>query len=165
MGTASTYSTTIPRTCSITVESCSSAYIMCPPLRQSMTMGRIYIVHAAKPTMEQFNQSIERTFSTNGSMSYVDSMMISQDPTYMLTSSIVEAYSPDGSLLWSRDIGRNAIRPFIDEQVWPYYNTLRLFDDDRLYVTVDGGIVEIGPGRNDKLDHLCKRRPDTCYSR
>ena len=105
--------------------------------------GRIYIVHATKPTTEQFNQSMEGTFSNNSSMSYIDSAKITQDPTYMLTSSIVEAYSPDGSLLWSCDIGRNAIRPFMDEQVWPYYNTLPLFDNHGLYVTVDGGIVKI----------------------
>lgn len=106
-------------------------------------LGRIYVVHAVKPTTEQFNQSVEGTFSTNGSLSYFDSVMITQDMTYMLTSSTVEAYSPDGSLLWSCDIGRNAIRPFMDEQVWPYYNTLPLFDNHSLYVTVDGGIVKI----------------------
>ncbi len=107
-------------------------------------LGQIYIVHAVKPTMEQFNQSIERNISINSSISSFDSSMISEDLTYMLTSSTVEAYSPNGGLLWNLDIGINATRPFIDEKIWPYFNTLPLFSNGRLFVPVDDGIVEIG---------------------
>ena len=106
-------------------------------------LGQIYIVHAEKPTMEQFNQSIERTYATNGSISNYDAMMISEDVTYMLTSSTVEAYSRDGSLLWGRDIGANVTITFMDEQVWPYYNTLPLCSNGQLYAPVKNGIVQI----------------------
>lgn len=107
-------------------------------------LGQIYVVHAVKPTPEQFNQSIERTYAANGSISNYDAAMISEDLTYMLTSSTVEAYSRDGSLMWSRDIGANVTRAFMDEQVWPYYNTLPLLGSGRLYVPIKNGIVELG---------------------
>lgn len=107
-------------------------------------LGQIYVVHAVKPTMEQFNQSIERTYTANGSISNYDAMMISEDLAYMLTSSTVEAYSREGSMLWSRDIGANVTRTYMDEQVWPYYNTLPLYSSGRLYVPIKNGIVELG---------------------
>jgi predicted transcriptional regulator len=70
--------------------------------------------------------------------------MISTDLTFMLTGSTIDAYSDDGNLLWSRDIGMNATRPFIDEQVWPYDNTLPLFSNGSLYVPVVNGTVKVG---------------------
>lgn len=106
--------------------------------------GDIYTVRAVKPTEEQFNESIVRNYSIKSDVPTYISMAISDDLTFMLTTGSVEAYSPDGSLLWTRDIGINATRPYVDEQVWPYYNTLPLFSNDSLYVPVYDGIVKLG---------------------
>jgi predicted transcriptional regulator len=106
--------------------------------------GHVYIVGAVKPTEEQFNQSILGNFSSDDGLSSWDSAMISEDQTFMLTSDIVEAYSPAGELLWSCNIGVNATLPYIDGKIWPYYNTLPLFSNNQLYVPVDDGIVQVG---------------------
>ncbi|HTY90473.1 MAG TPA: winged helix-turn-helix transcriptional regulator [Methanocella sp.] len=108
--------------------------------------GRIYVVHAVPPSVERFNQSVMGMggYSNNSTaLDRYESSMIYQDATYMLTSGTVEAYSPAGSLLWSRYIGVSAIRPHIDRQIWPSYNTLPLLSNGELYVPVDSGIVAL----------------------
>ncbi len=117
--------------------------------------GRIYLVHAVHPSREQFNQSWTGISSKDNSIRVGwDSMMIAHDPTYMLTTGTIEAYSPDGGLLWSLDVGANATRPFIEKEAWPY-NTLPLYSAGRLYVTIEGGIVAVDPdGRINGTAHV-----------
>ena len=118
--------------------------------------GRIYIVHAVHPSQEQFNQSEMGNYSKNSNVWIGnDATMIVSDPTYMLTSGTVEAYSPDGSLLWSSDIGANATRPFIEKDAWPDYNTLPLYADGRLYVPIKDGVVMLdADGRLNGTTHM-----------
>ena len=107
--------------------------------------GNIYIVQALHPSVEQFNESKTGNYTVNSSIVVGnDQSMISEDPLYMLTSDTVQAYGPDGSPLWSRSIGYNATRPFIEEAAWPDYNTLPLYSDNRLFVPIEDGAVALG---------------------
>ena len=111
------------------------------------TLGNIYSVRALKPTQEQFNQSMMANIPPDQDDKITvggDYMKISRDMTYMLTSSIIEAYSADGTLLWTCDTGRNATRPYIERDVWSYYNTLPLLSNNQLYAPAEDGIIAVG---------------------
>jgi predicted transcriptional regulator len=118
--------------------------------------GRIYIVQAVHPSREQVNLSIMGTYLNNCSVSVGwDASMISHDSTYMLTNGTVEAYDSDGKFLWSRDIGTNATRPFVEKEAWSNYNTLPLYSDNRLFVPIDDGVITLDlDGQINKTIHL-----------
>ncbi|HEY3273248.1 MAG TPA: helix-turn-helix domain-containing protein [Methanocella sp.] len=106
--------------------------------------GRIYSVRAVQPSQEQFNLSMTRNGMEIGGVEIGwDSMKMSQDLTFMLAGSIVDAYAADGNLLWSCDTGANATRPFLERDVWPYYNTLPLLSNHQLYVPVEDGMIAV----------------------
>jgi hypothetical protein len=62
----------------------------------------------------------------------------------MLPTGIVEAYGPDGTLLWSKDIGYSAVRSELWDNAWDRYNTLPIYANGTLYVPVKGGVFALG---------------------
>jgi hypothetical protein len=61
----------------------------------------------------------------------------------VLPSGIVNAYGPDGSFLWSRDIGEDAVTPAMSIGLWQEYNTLPLYVNNTLYVPLNSGVASL----------------------
>ncbi|HEY3272917.1 MAG TPA: winged helix-turn-helix transcriptional regulator [Methanocella sp.] len=73
----------------------------------------------------------------------------------IMPSSMVNAYGPDGSLQWSRDIGEAAVKPPISIGLWQQYNTLPLYVNGTLYVPLDSGVAALDTGGDVKwVRHL-----------
>jgi predicted transcriptional regulator/outer membrane protein assembly factor BamB len=109
--------------------------------------GRIYLVRAEQigstPGYLQRSPDVEITQSV---YRYYDGMM----PT-----GIVEAYSPDRKLLWSRDIGYGAVRQDLWDNAWDKYNSLPIYVNGTLYVPVKDGVFALDRDGNVKWEcHL-----------
>lgn len=55
-------------------------------------------------------------------------------PDYRIPSTVVEAYSPNGSLYWSRDLGQRIFSQYVVEEIRSKYGTLPLYQNGTLYV-------------------------------
>ncbi|MGA9140428.1 MAG: winged helix-turn-helix transcriptional regulator [Methanocella sp.] len=102
--------------------------------------GRIFAVGTYWIGEDAFLDMVENS-------SYIgESPFLSYDESYDLPSSIVSAYNLDGSLLWSRDIGENAVYASMDRNMWQEYNTLPLYANGTLYVSLNGGAAALDTG-------------------
>ncbi|OPY27511.1 MAG: Helix-turn-helix domain protein [Methanocella sp. PtaU1.Bin125] len=73
----------------------------------------------------------------------------------VLPTSVINAYAPDGSLVWSRDIGHSAVRQAIRENTSEAYSTLPLYFNHTLFVPVSDGVIELDRQGNILLEsHL-----------
>ncbi|MGA9140434.1 MAG: hypothetical protein WBZ29_09435, partial [Methanocella sp.] len=68
---------------------------------------------------------------------------------YRLPSSIVEAYGPDGAMLWHKDMGENLRRQYIAEEIRAKSSALPLYQDGTLYVPVKDGIIALDTDGNE----------------
>ncbi len=81
---------------------------------------------------------------------------IAHDPSYMIKTSIINAYDSDGTLLWSKDIGEKVTGTYDNfAGLQPVFRSLPLCAGDMLYVPVDNGTAAIGTGGDLKwIRHL-----------
>ncbi|HEY3273282.1 MAG TPA: winged helix-turn-helix transcriptional regulator, partial [Methanocella sp.] len=61
----------------------------------------------------------------------------------IVPTSIVEAYGPDRTLLWSRDIGHSAVRQEIWDKARDNFNSLPLYINGTLYVPIKDGVIAL----------------------
>lgn len=106
--------------------------------------GNIYIVRAIKPDAG----ALEAMYEDNVTFIGEDILRAMNDPGYMMPSGIVESYSPDGRLLWSRDLGESALRQPLIQGVWQNYNTIPLYVNGTLYVSVKNGAAALDTDGN-----------------
>ncbi len=93
--------------------------------------GRVYVFHDYQETVIDGNGSVLFTIANVSDPAAVDDRgyiytvsPVKTDPVleggvydYRIPSSIVNAYSPDGNLSWSQDIGEPVIRQYVREDV------------------------------------------------
>ena len=73
----------------------------------------------------------------------------------VLPTSVINAYRPDGSLAWSRDIGHSAVRQMVRDNAREDYSTLPLYFNGTLYVPLKDGIIALDRDGNTKWEtHL-----------
>jgi predicted transcriptional regulator len=63
--------------------------------------------------------------------------------TYLVPSSLVEAYYPDGSLAWTVDIGINTTKLYVEQDLWPLYSSIPIYANHTLYVPVQRGYAAL----------------------
>ena len=76
-----------------------------------------------------------------------------RDPTYLVPTSIVDAYDADGRLIWSRDIGQTAVRAYVAEDEWARFGSMPLYVNGTLYVPVRNGVVTLDTSGNVLWSH------------
>ena len=60
---------------------------------------------------------------------------------YLSPSSTVNAYTPDGNLNWSHDIGESIIRQYVSEDVRQQFDTLPIYENQKLYLPIQNGTL------------------------
>ncbi len=103
--------------------------------------GRIYLVETTRLDDAAFSALEKKPYLGDISPD-------GEDTGHILPSSIVNAYGPDGSLLWSRDIGESAVRAPLASNVWQKYNALPLYVNGTLYVSLDNGVAALDEDGN-----------------
>jgi predicted transcriptional regulator/outer membrane protein assembly factor BamB len=108
--------------------------------------GRIYVVRTRLLSSSWENPDVPADAEITGNLYWYDGM---------LPTGIIEAYSPDRTLLWSRDIGHSAIRGQIGDNAWDKFNTLPLYINRTLYVPLKDGAIALDWDGNVKWEcHL-----------
>jgi len=108
--------------------------------------GNVYIVRAVKPDVTA-NGSTQQpddnalTALRNDDRFYGENVwQLAYDPLYMMKTCIVEAYSRDGALLWTRDIGEKVSG---DSYIRDQHCSLPLYANGLLYVPVRNGTAAL----------------------
>ncbi len=106
--------------------------------------GRIYAVRTALPAYVYNESEGMDGRLANGSVVVGENLHREKfDPTYRIPGSTVVAYDPDGSLVWSQDIGLNATRMYVARDVLHEYGGLPLYWNGTLLVPMRDGIVAL----------------------
>lgn len=72
-----------------------------------------------------------------------DSMLEGGAYDYRVPSSVVNAYDASGDLLWSQDIGEQAVRQYLREDVREQFDSLPLYREGKLYLPLQDGILSM----------------------
>jgi len=59
-------------------------------------------------------------------------------------ANVIEAYSPDGTLIWQKDAGSPIVQPRVIEDLIYQFDVLPLYYDDTIYVPTGSGIMALG---------------------
>ncbi len=116
---------------------------------------RIYVFHDYKETVIGKNGSVLFTIEGVSDPAAIDERgyiytvaPVSSDPLleggaydYRIPSSVINAYGPDGRLVWSQDIGEPVIRQYVRENIRPQFDTLPLYDSNKLYLPLRDGVL------------------------
>jgi len=73
-----------------------------------------------------------------------------QNIEYKEPASIVQAFSPDGVLMWQNDAGSRIVRPAVTEDLTRRFDTLPLYDNHTLYAPTRNGIIALSTDGNVK---------------
>jgi hypothetical protein len=124
--------------------------------------GRIYAVRLAAVPAETLQAMLNNStligwnrYATSYK-SWEGTWTINSDPdAHVLPSGIVEAYAPDGTPLWHRDLGEGALWQPLSATTWQSYNTLPLHMNDTIYVPLYDGVAALDTeGRLRWVSHI-----------
>ncbi len=116
--------------------------------------GRIYTVRAEKPAVNLTNVTFDWDLLPDDGVTIgLDVRRMVLDPTYLVPTSIVDAYDQDGQRLWSQDIGHTAVREFVSEEEWAKYGAMPLYVNNTLYVPFKNGIAALDTDGRLKWSH------------
>ncbi|MGA9140069.1 MAG: winged helix-turn-helix transcriptional regulator [Methanocella sp.] len=113
--------------------------------------GNVYAIRAVRPGVH-VNGSWRcpdwtgglRTLPDDPRFGGEDIHRVAYDPTYMIKTSIIDMYRPDGSLLWSKDIGEKIMIAYNDYEVGePHFGSMTYYVNDMLYVPVRNGVAAL----------------------
>ena len=80
-----------------------------------------------------------------------------QNTIYREPANLVQAYSPDGTLMWEKDVGNGIVRPKMLEELSYQFDMLPLYRNRMLYVPTGNGIMALDTDGNviwsKKYDH------------
>ena len=84
--------------------------------------GDIFVVQSEKPNVYDPNDTLS---------------------DYKVPSSVIDAYYPNGTLWWQKDVGEPLERQILDTNLGPEYWTLPLYHDNILYAPMQNGIAAL----------------------
>jgi predicted transcriptional regulator len=123
--------------------------------------GRIYAVRLTAVTTETLQAMLDNSTLVSGNLyatahNWGGEWIINGNlESNVLPSGIVDAYAPDGTLLWSRDIGEGAVWQPLSAVMWQSYNTLPLYVNDTLYVPLYDGVAALDTEGNTRwISHI-----------
>lgn len=107
--------------------------------------GMIYCIRSYRPDIDftQVNLDTEYSVTKAYEIDGNDLMALAADKNHTIPSGIVQAYYPNGSLAWIRELSHHAVLPSAAENVWSRYNTLPLYCNGTLYVEIRNGIAAL----------------------
>lgn len=116
--------------------------------------GYIYAVQTAIPEMPGGDISLPPEQRLNDTLRAGEDMSrMFTDPEYRVPSGTVNAYRPDGSLAWSREIGERAVRtPYMSDG---HFLTSPIYVNRTLYIPVENGVAAMDTQGNLKwITHI-----------
>jgi Alpha-tubulin suppressor and related RCC1 domain-containing proteins len=69
---------------------------------------------------------------------------------YREPGSVIESYSPDGTLRWRKALDENVVRQYMVEDARFRYNTLPLYQNGSLYIPLRRGVMVLDVGGNER---------------